>query len=168
MTLVALVEATLLPHLRVGNTQPDLMLLVVGAWSLQRGVEEGAVWGFIGGIVLDLLSAGPFTAFTFALLAASLVLGIDPTTGIGRRSGRPFDSNPLTLIIGVSLATLSFHLVLLVALQLAPGTGRATNWLETAGRVVAPRILFNLVLIPFVYRLLGWFDRRTRRAELAL
>lgn len=155
----------MLPHLRIGNVQPDLTLLVVGAWSLRRGVEEGVIWAFIGGIVLDLLSSGPAAASILALLGVSLVLGIDPTTGLGRRQMRPFGDNPLALILGVIFATLTFHMVLLMMLQL---TGHSLNWLDSATRVILPRVPFNLVLIPFIYRLLGWVDRRTRREELIL
>lgn len=163
--MVALSEATVLPFLRVGNAQPDLTLLVVGAWSLRRGVEEGVIWAFIGGIVLDLLSAGPAAASMFALLGVSLVLGIDPTTGLGRRQVRPFGENPLALILGVILATLVFHLMLLAMLQL---TGHPVNWLSATTRVIVPRVPFNLVLMPLIYRLLGWLDRRTRREEFVL
>lgn len=151
-----------MPYLRVGGVQPDLTLLFVGAWSLRRGVEEGAVWAFIGGIVLDLLSAGPPAALIFGLLAVSLILGIDPSTGIGRTQTRPFGGNPFALIVGVALATLAFHLTLLVALGLV---GRPVAWLDAGTRVVAPRVLFNLILMPLVYRALGWLDRRTRREQ---
>lgn len=151
--------------MQVGNTQPDLTLLVVGAWSLRRGVEEGAIWGFIGGIVLDLLSAGPFSASMFGLLAVSLVLGIDPSTGMRRRQAQSFGGNPLVLIVGVIVATLAFHAVLLGMLQLAQGAGRPLDWLDAGVRVIVPRTIFNLVLMPFAYRLLGWLDRRTRREE---
>jgi rod shape-determining protein MreD len=165
LVLVALIEATVLPHLRVVNAQPDLALLVVGAWSLRRGVEEGAIWAFIGGLALDLLSAGPFASLIFALLAVSLVLGIDPATGTGRRQTRGFGDNPLALIVGVILATLAFHVVLLTILRLA---GQAVDWSDAMTRIIGPRVLFNLILMPFVYRPLGWLDRRTRREEFAL
>ncbi len=168
LTLVALVEATVLPYLRVGGIQPDLMLLVVGVWSLRRGVEEGAVWAFIGGLALDLLSAGPFTTFMFALLAVSLVWGVDPATGTGRRQGQGFGDNPLALIVSTVLATLVFHTTLLAALQLAQGAGRSVGWLDAGKRVIAPRIIFNLVLIPLVYQFLGRLDRRISPRELTL
>jgi rod shape-determining protein MreD len=163
--LVAIIEATVLPHLRVGNAQPDLVLLVVGAWSLRRGVEEGAVWAFVGGLFLDLLSAGPRAAHLLALLAASLVLGIDPSTGLARRQTLPVSENPLTLIVGVVLGTFVYHLVLLVSLQL---TGYPVDWLDALTRVFGPHLVFNLVLMPVVYFGLGWLDRRTRREEFAL
>ncbi len=164
LALVALIEATVLRHVRVGNVQPDLVLLVVGAWSLRRGVEEGAVWAFIGGVFLDLLSAGPPAAHLFALLAASLVLGIDPATGLARRQAQPV-GGPLALIVGVLLGTLVYHLVLLTALQLA---GYPVDWLDAFTRIVVSHLLINLILMPFVYRGLGWLDRRTRREELVL
>lgn len=160
LILVAVAETSVLPALQVGNAQPDLMLLVIGAWSLRRGVEEGAVWAFVGGIALGLLTAGPFTAMLLGLLAASLILGIDPSTGIGRHQTRPFGGNPVALIAGVALATLAFHAIILVSLQLA---GRRLDWLDAGVRVIAPRLLFNLVLVPFIYHPLGWLDRRTRR-----
>ena len=97
---------------------------------------------------------------TFALLAASLVLGIDPSTGTGRRQSQGFGENPLVLIGGVMVGTLAFHLVLLTMLQLV---GLSPDWLNAGARVIVPRIVFNLVLMPFVYRLLGRLDRRTRR-----
>jgi rod shape-determining protein MreD len=165
LTLVALAEATLLPHVRVGGAQPDLTLLMVGAWSLRRGIEEGAMWAFVGGIVLDLLSVGPFSASMLALLAASLVLGIDPSTGVGRRQARHLSENPLALIVGVILATLAFHLVLITMLRLA---GHPINWLDAGVSVIVPRAIFNLILMPLIYRPLGWLDRRTRREEFVM
>jgi len=155
----------MLPHLQVGGAQPDLTLLVVGAWSLRRGVEEGAVWAFVGGIVLDLLSAGPPAGLILALLAVSLILGIDPSTGVGRRQTRPFGGNPFALIVGVMLATLAFHLLLLAMVRLS---GRPADWLDATTRVIVPHAVFNLILMPFAYRALGWLDRRTRRQEYGL
>jgi rod shape-determining protein MreD len=163
--LVALIEATVLPHVRIASAQPDLVALVVGAWSLRRGVEEGAVWAFIGGASLDLLSAGPFPASTFALLLMSLVFGIDPATGMERRQARPFAGNPFALILVIVFGTLVYHLTLLVALQLA---GRPSDLLFAVSDVIFPRVLANLVLIPIVYRSLRWLDRRVRQEELAL
>ncbi len=163
--LMALAEATVLPHWQVGGAQPDLTLLVVGAWSLRRGVEEGAIWAFFGGVGLDLLSGGPHAAAIFGLLAVSLILGIDPSTGIGRTQTRPFGGNPLALIASVGLSTLVFHLTLLAGLRLS---ARPVNWAAAGAGVIAPRVLFNLILIPFVYRALGWLDRRTRGEQYAL
>ncbi len=165
LVLVALAEATVLPYARLGGVQPDLTLLVVGGWSLRRGVEEGAAWAFVAGIILDLLSAGPHTALILALLTVSLILGIDPSTGVGRMRTRPFGGNPLALILAVVLATGAFHAVLLVAMELA---GRPGDWLDAVSRVVLPRMVVNLILMPLVYGALGWLDRRTRHEQYVL
>jgi rod shape-determining protein MreD len=165
LLLVALVEVTILPHLQVAGAQPDLMMLVVGAWSLRRGLEEGAIWAFFGGLFLDLLSAGPMSASMFALLAVSLILGVDPLTGAGRRQARPFGGNPFALIVVIIFATLCYHILLLILLQLV---GSPIDWLRAATDVLLPRVVFNLVLIPVVYRALGALDRRVRGEEIAI
>jgi rod shape-determining protein MreD len=154
-----------LPHLRVGNAQPDLLLLVIGAWSLRRGVEEAIVWAFIGGVFLDLLSSGPSAAPLFAMLAAGLVLGVDPSTGLTRRQTQAVGDGPLALIVGAVLGTVIYHLVLLTGVQLS---GYPVEWVESVARVMAPHLVYNLVLMPFVFIGLGWLDRRTRREEFAL
>lgn len=151
MTLVALLEATVLPHLQVGGAQPDLALLTVGAWTLQHGSENGALWATVGGLGLDLLSAGPFGASALGLLAVCALVGGD--------QGRPFRSNPLAMIFGVVVMTLVFHGVVLTLMQL---TGHQVSWLDAGWQVILPRAAFNLTLMPFVYGLLRWLDRSGR------
>jgi hypothetical protein len=58
--------------------------------------------------------------------------------------------------------------VLLAALQLSRRYGGSVDWLGAGRRVVAPRVVFNLVLIPLVYQLLGRLDRRFSARELTL
>jgi hypothetical protein len=96
------------------------------------------------------------------------VWGIDPSTGTGRRQGQGIGDNPLALIVSTVLATLVFHAVLLAALQLSRRYGGTVDWLEAGRRIIAPRIIFNLVLIPLVYQLLGRLDRRISPRELTL
>ena len=155
MTLVALLEATVLPHLQVGGAQPDLALLTVGAWTLQHGSENGAVWATVGGLVLDLLSAGPFGASALGLLVVCAIIGVD--------QGRPFRSNPLAMIFGVVVMTIAFHGVVLTLMQL---TGHQLSWLDAGWQVILPKVVFNLALLPFVYGLLRWLDRSGRRESM--
>ncbi len=155
MTFVALLEATVLPHLQVGGAQPDLALLTVGAWTIQHGSENGAIWATVGGLSLDLLSAGPFGASALGLLAACAIMGVD--------RGRPYRGNPFGVILGVALMTLAFHGVVFFVLQL---TGHQLAWLDVGWRVVLPRLVFNLVSMPFVYGLLRWLGGSSEREEL--
>jgi len=56
---LALLQSTAMPYLKLFGVMPNLMLLTVVAWSLLRGPGEGVVWGFVGGIFLDLFSRAP-------------------------------------------------------------------------------------------------------------
>jgi hypothetical protein len=47
-------------------------------------------------------------------------------------------------------------------------SGYPVEWVESVARVMAPHLVYNLVLMPFVFIGLGWLDRRTRREEFAL
>lgn len=61
-------------HLDIGPVHPDLVLLVVLNLALIRGMEEGMLWGFIGGIFVDLFSGLPFgTSSTAYVVIAGLV-----------------------------------------------------------------------------------------------
>ena len=43
----AILQSTLLPHFAVLGVKVDLVLLLVAAWSIRRGVEAGLVWAMI-------------------------------------------------------------------------------------------------------------------------
>ena len=84
LTAVALVQTVLLSQINLWDARPDLMLLIVLVWSVVRSVDEGMVWGFIGGLIVDLLSGGPLGATALALLAVAFLVG--QPWGQGRNS----------------------------------------------------------------------------------
>ncbi len=151
LTLAVLVQDVLLSRLSVLGGRPDLVLLLVLAWAFLRGPAEGAVWAFIAGILLDLLSGGPFGGITLALLLASLLLA--------QQWGRELGSLFLQLFLLVLVGCFVYHLVLLLTLA---WTGHSVDWQYALARVAAPSALLNAVLAPFVHRALAWLDRRTR------
>src|SRR5664280_634373 len=53
-------QSTLIPALSIGGVRPDLVLVVVVSAALTRGRETGVLCGVFGGVLQDLLSAGPF------------------------------------------------------------------------------------------------------------
>jgi len=133
------------------------MLLVVLAWAVVRGVDEGLMWGFVGGLIIDLLSGGPLGATPLALLAVAFLAG-QPW---GRSLGPPV----ARLLLLVPLGVLVHHLVLLFVLA---WTGHVVDWGFALTRVVGPSALLNVVLAPFVRQPLAWLERRTRQEEFTL
>ncbi len=154
---MALVQTVLLARVSLWGAQPDLMLLVVLTWAIVRGVDEGLVWGFIGGLIVDLFSGGPLGATGLALLAAAFLAGQLWGQGIG--------PPVIRLLLLASLAIVAYHLTLLAVLA---WTGRTVDWGWALLRVAGPSALLNALLVPFVQRPLNWLERRTRREIFTL
>ena len=157
LTGVALIQTVLLSRVSLWGARPDLMLLVVLVWAVVRGVDEGLVWGFIGGLIIDLLSGGPLGATVLALLSVVLLAG--------QPWGQGLSSAVARLLIPAFLGVVAYHVVLLLV---RGWTGHTVDWAYAVLRVAAPSALLNTVLAPFVQQPLGWLERRTRQEGFVL
>jgi rod shape-determining protein MreD len=157
LTGVALVQTVLLSRVNLWGARPDLMLLLVLIWAVVRGVDEALVWGFIGGLIVDLLSGGPLGTTALALVVVAFLAG----QSWGQGLGSPVIQLVFLALIGITV----YHLILLTILA---WTGYAVDWVGALLRVAGPSALLNAALAPFVQRPMGWLERRTRRERLAL
>ncbi len=151
LTVTALIQDVTLAGVSVLGGRPDLVFLVVTGWAFLRGPIEGALWAFIGGLLLDLFSGGPFGAIAFSLLIAALI--------VGQQWGKELGSMYLQLVLLVLIACFAYHFLMLLSLS---WTGYAMDWGYGLARVAAPSAVLNGVLAPFVHWPLAWLDRRTR------
>ncbi len=156
LLVVVVLQATVMPELEIAGGVPDLVLLVVLAWTLMAGYERGLVWAFVGGILQDLISAVPMGTTSLALVCvislAALILGqISPRNLI----------YPALAAVG---ATLIAHLVSLAVLFVA---SRPLPLIATLLSTTLPGMIYNAVVMIPVYRLLGAFYQsgRPRRVE---
>jgi len=133
------------------------MLLVVLTWTLLRGIDEGLIWAFVGGLILDLLSGGPLASIALAMLAAAYLAGQSLAEGVGSQAVR--------LIISTVLGAMVYHLVLLFILD---WSGHAVDWGYSLLRVAGPSVLLNAALAPFMLPPLNWLERATGEEGLAL
>ncbi len=140
LTFAALIQVTLLPRVSVAGVHLELVLLLAIAWSLLRGPVQGVVWGFVGGLVLDLFSAAPFGVFTLALMLVA------SASGIGESA--VFRQNLLLPLGTTLLGTLLFHLVTLVLLRLL---GWPLDWNAELFRIILATMVLNTVCMPFVF-----------------
>jgi rod shape-determining protein MreD len=125
------------------------MLLVVLVWTILRGLNEGMVWGFVGGLAIDLLSGGPFGAHTLALLGVALV---------GRqRWGEGLGAPMIRVLLLALVSGLAYHLILLTVLT---WTGHVVDWGYSFLRVAAPSVALCVVLSPLVRQALRWVSSR--------
>jgi rod shape-determining protein MreD len=146
LLLLALLQSTLVPQVPVLGVRPDLVLLVVLAWVMVRGLYEGAVAAFCGGIALDLLSSPPMGAHALALLLTV---------------GAPMYRENLAFpVVGAFLATFLYNLVLLVISYVV---GVRMPWGSMLWRVALPQALTQAVLMPLAYWAADRLDRRLHR-----
>ncbi|MDP8925106.1 MAG: rod shape-determining protein MreD [Chloroflexota bacterium] len=148
VTLAALVEATVGYRLELGNGRANLVLLLVVAWALLRGKEEGLLAGLIGGVALDMVSGAPFG------LHAALLALVGGTTGLGAAT---LAHGGATTLFGLAvLVTVAYHAAEALALGLLgwllPGPARLLT-------VMTPTVLLNGVLLPGVFVLARRLER---------
>lgn len=157
LTCAAILQTTLLSQIDVLGAQPNLMLLLVVLWSLVRGVDEGLLWAFLGGLIVDVLSGGPMAGTAIALLAAAYLAG----QSLGEQVGSQVVRAMLLTVLGTAM----YHLALLIVLD---WTGHTVDWAFSLTRVTGPSVALNMVLAPFVLQPLNWLDRATRPEGLVL
>jgi|SRR5579884_146534 len=144
---VIMIQAIVLPGLHLIGVLPDLVLVLLLAWSAMRGTGEGILWVFAAGLILDVLAMDRLGTNGLALLIAPLL------AGPARR--RFFHSG---LIFPIALAVVATVVHAAVLLLLRSGTGTAIP-IGAAFRLIFLQALLNSLLVPPLYLLVGWMDR---------
>ena len=133
--VVALLQVVIVSSLVVAGGAPDLLLVVVVALGLLRGSTPGAVLGFAGGIVVDLVTLGTLGVTSLILTLAGFWAGRSgETTGRDRRVAPVIAVGTITVLAG------AFGYVLFYLLDEDVAAGHA---LVTA---LAPAFVLNVVL----------------------
>jgi rod shape-determining protein MreD len=98
----ALFQAAIFSSLAVGGGTPDLLLLAVVSLGLLRGSVPGAVVGFAGGLVVDLLTLETLGVTSLVLTLVGFWAGrYAETTARGRRLPVLLAVGVLTVLAGV-------------------------------------------------------------------
>jgi rod shape-determining protein MreD len=147
----ALLQGTVVARIRFFGVSPNLMLVIVVAWSLLRGVTEGLVWAFAGGLALDLMSGIPLGTSSLALMTACLLAGLG--------TNQVFATNLLFPILIVSLATAVAGWLVLLISQIR---GLPLNWIASTVHIIGPELLLNAALMVLIYPALRWVTERPR------
>lgn len=143
--VAAMLQGVLVTSLIVGGGAADLLLVVVVALGMLRGSVAGAVYGFCGGLVLDLLTLDTLGLTSLVLTLAGFWAGrYAETTGAGRR---------LAPFIAVGVITALAGLFAFVLHYLLDEEVVARDALLTA---LAPMVVLNLALALPVYAFVRW------------
>ncbi len=106
----AIFQVVVVPNLAVRGVYPDVILLLVVARSLIAGRRGAVMWGFVGGLWMDVLSGGAMGASSLALMATALLTGVGHNAIFRRNS-----YVPLIAALSGTLFFSSIYLAILVA-----------------------------------------------------
>jgi rod shape-determining protein MreD len=140
--VAAMLQAVLVSSLVIGGGAPDLLLVSVVSLGLLRGSIPGAVFGFAGGLVVDLLTLDTLGITSLVLSLAGFWAGRYAETGVrGHRTGPLLAVGVLTVLAGLFAFVLHYMLGVEVVARHALVT------------VLLPTLVLNLALALPVYAL---------------
>jgi rod shape-determining protein MreD len=147
--MLAILQSSLISRLPLLQGTPDLIMLALIAWSLQKRVQTAWQWSIIGGLVVSLFSAVPFGVY---------LVGYGLTTGLTLVLRRRVWQVPVLAMFLVSfLGTLITQGITLLVLRL---TGSSIQLLDALNLITLPSILMNLLFAVPIYagisELAGW------------
>lgn len=135
VTLLAILQSTVLGTFRLLDGAPDLVLLAVVGWAQTGRTREALVFALWGGLSLDLLSGAPFGMTAIGLIVVAFLVSL--------LEGRFWEANFL-LPLGVMVAaTVIYHANFLLA---AAVTGRPVDLDLAISRVFLPSAILDVLL----------------------
>jgi rod shape-determining protein MreD len=152
--LAALLQVTLVASLDIAGGAADLLLLALLSIALLRGAVTGAVAGFFGGLIVDIVT--PDTLGVTALLYA---LAGYWTGRYGETTGRDRAHAPLlaVLVFTIALAFAGFGLHFLL--------GEEVSARRALFEALLPTLVLNLILGGAVFSLCRAVLRRAKPAD---
>jgi rod shape-determining protein MreD len=154
--VLALLELSVAPYLKIAGLKPDLVLIAVIVIASFAGLERAFAWAFVGGLILDLLSAGPYRPLGATAFTLLVVAGLASITVRAFPGGRV----PVTVALVFVLAVL-YHLLILEFVSL-----RGASAADPLGTVVPIALLDAVLAIPVA--ILGFMAARRLQAQEGL
>ena len=150
--VAAFLQVVIVSSLVIAGGAPDLLLVVVVALGLLRGSVPGAVLGFVGGLVVDVVTLGTLGVTSLILTLAGFWAGrYAETTGRDRRLAPLIAVGTITVLAGA----FGYLLHYLLDAEVVAGTVLVT--------ALVPAFFLNLVLalpvFALVRRLVGEAQR---------
>lgn len=143
MIILLVIQTAILPRLPIWGVVPQLMLVAAVAWGLLEGLEEGALWGFVAGLLTDMFSIAPLGTSALAFMVTVITVALLYRT-------LPINRFILPVILSV-VATLIWLFVYLLLLRLL---GMGGHW-DTVVNLPRLLVLQGVLILPFYWFFYG-------------
>ena len=167
------------PSFFPGTAQPELMLLIVLAWTIHAEWHEALFWAFLGGIMQDLLTITPtgtsvivpvVVVFVIKWLESRLYQFSENHSRLTRGSclqtiidALRNSFSVIVMLIGfTALATIAHHIVVVLVLRFM---GYATDISNLIQQFSLPTLAYNLIVILPVYFVLRRIQSRLPKSQ---
>jgi rod shape-determining protein MreD len=138
VVMAAVAQVSIAPEFSIFGVQPNLVLVVLVAWTVVRGRREALLLIPLGGLVLGLFDTQPLGVAILAL-APLVVLAELPEM-------RLVESSLAQAVLIIIIATLCYEIAFLLTFVVA---GEQLDWLSATLDILVPAIIANtLVLLP--------------------
>lgn len=152
--IAGLIQSVVLPQVLPISARPHLVVLLVVAVCLAESLYDAVIWGFMGGLMLDLMGGAILPLGTNALLLVLIAL----LASLGQAN--PFHSLLFVPLITVFVATLFYHIMVMV---LSAALGNQVAFVDNVLRVALPSAALNTVLMPAAYSSMLWLSEKIGR-----
>ncbi len=143
--LLALLDVSAMPYLKVLGVTPDFVLIFAASWAVVRGQNESLVIVPLAGFLRDLPTSDPLGTSVLAFIPVVLLASAVRL--------RALDSQFLPTVAVVLGGSVAYGVMAALVLS---ATGQSIDWLHAILRVIAPLALVNALFAPIVYLPLHW------------
>ena len=160
--VLAVLQLSAMPQLTPSSATPDLLLILVVAVGMLRGVEAAAITGFAAGVLLDAMTMGTMglSSLLYMAAGAGVALRLEPSEPPVGPAGPPLPPRPALQFVYTVVATAAVQVGLALAHVLL-GDSYPVRYELTS--VILPTLIQTavaaLVLLPLLRRLLPYRPR---------
>ncbi|RCX20809.1 rod shape-determining protein MreD [Anaerobacterium chartisolvens] len=140
ITLLILIQSTVLDYIKVFNVKPNLLIVAVITVALLRGNVEGAVVGFVLGLLQDA-SSGKILGF-YSLLG--MYLGLI----VGSVNKRLYRENFFVMIFFTFISSILYEETVYILLTISKGN---IDFVYSLKNIVFPEAVYNSVASILIY-----------------
>ena len=153
---LALFQAASIDQFKVLGVAPNLMLVLLVAWLVVRGLDDVLPMVAVAGITLGLVGLQTPGLVLLALL---------PIAGLGFvRELHVIHSDLLLVLVLVAAATLAYEAILLLSVM---ATGGVLDISTAVTRALVPAAIVNVAIAPPVYLVMRLAKPEDRRRRLS-